>query len=298
MRNQNHRRSRMTARQSTRAPSRSPVDPTSPSPMDGRVAILPRSTARVLTLSDGLYLIRIATTAEPPNAGGAGLSQIHVSVPPPSAGRANAVVLGGAESNCRSLPPPGGVVFAGVGSLGGTIVISALGLSEAAEASLTVTVDRLDQPASHLSEDLSPVRREIRAEIGMTIERLGLRRFASGGWAGSRGGHLRINALALQILDPEVVAAAEVKAFGAGDLQTDWVVDGKLTDFGGDEIALTGFAARIAPSSDGQFSVVYLGSFTRGGTVGPCRDGEPCQSPIRDDPLAAISLRIEQRGSD
>jgi hypothetical protein len=289
MRNPNHR-GRMTAPQSARAASHLPVELTSPPPLDARIGILPRATARIVTLSDGLYLIRIATTAAPPSAGDTGLSPIHVSVPPSSAGRANAVVLGGAEPKCHSLPPSGGVVFARVGSPGGSIAISALGLSESVEASLTIAVNRLP-------EDLSSARREIHAEIGLTIERLGLRRFASGGWAGSRGGHLRIYALALQILDPEVAIAPEVKAFGAGDLQTGWIADGTLTDFGGEEIALTGFAARIAPSSDGPFSIVYLGSFTRGGTVGPCRDGEPCLSPIRDDPLAAISVRIEQRGS-
>jgi hypothetical protein len=296
MRNPNHR-GRMTAPQSARAASHLPVELTSPPPLDARIGILPRATARIVTLSDGLYLIRIATTAAPPSAGDTGLSPIHVSVPPSSAGRANAVVLGGAEPKCHSLPPSGGVVFARVGSPGGSIAISALGLSESVEASLTIAVNRLDRSVSHLPEDLSSARREIHAEIGLTIERLGLRRFASGGWAGSRGGHLRIYALALQILDPEWAIPTEVKAFGAGDLQTGWIADGKLTDFGDEEITLTGFAARIAPSSDGPFSIVYLGSFTRGGTVGPCRDGEPCLSPIRDDPLAAVSVRIEQRGS-
>jgi hypothetical protein len=58
---------------------------------------------------------------------------------------------------------------------------------------------------------------------------------------------------------------------------------------------LTGFAVQLAPHLQGEFEVIYYGSFFNAGVVGPMRNGQPCQSPLAGDPLEAVNVRIIQR---
>jgi hypothetical protein len=61
---------------------------------------------------------------------------------------------------------------------------------------------------------------------------------------------------------------------------------------------LTGFAVRLAPHLGDQYDVIYEGRFFEYGMTGPNRNGELCRSPISNDPLGALKIRlVERRGS-
>ncbi len=146
--------------------------------------------------------------------------------------------------------------------------------------------------------DAPPVMREFRLEIALHIELVGDRRFAGQGWAGTRGQKLRVEAFALLPLDTISAADLEYKAFAPSGRETPWVSDGKLCGTRGRGVPLTGFAIRLAPHLRARFDIVYQGSFFDGGVAGPTRNGETCTSPIIDDPLEAINVRLVERSGE
>jgi len=277
---------------------RAPANPHPPAPAAARpmrqVAAVGRSaqaTTRMLTLVAGTYLIR-ATMA--PALSAPDTTMVHILVPPHGDGPSNGVTI--ANSNYQFVVALGGVTFAKVKPPGGTILAVAFGFDTATERSIDLDVVRLDTPPRIQAADaLGPTPQEVPTVIGLRIERLGWRHFASGGWSGSRGRQLRVQELAVTPLDPDAEITVELKAFAARNRETDWVPGGKPAGFDGDEVELAGFAARIVPQQKGQLSVVYFGAFLRGGEVGPCRDGDSCVSPIRDDPLVAVNMWISDR---
>jgi len=242
--------------------------------------------SQLLVLAEGLYLLRLPEG----DTGGSGLSGLHLSAPPLANGSTNEAIV----SDLRVGFPSENIAVAKIGPAGGVVLVSAYGLSEEVAQRPAVRVERLDPTQALLPSNSNPAR-SIATEVTVTIDRLGLRRFAGAGWAGSRSRRLPIHALAVQAIDPPTAITIEVKAFGARTRESDWVSGGHLCGpFDGNQ-PLMGFAARISPPADQQFTIAYHGWFASAGMIGPRRGGEPCLSPMLDDPLGAITVQVYER---
>jgi Clostridial hydrophobic W len=150
------------------------------------------------------------------------------------------------------------------------------------------------RPALGLA-DTAHRREEIRTEIVLHVERLGDRRYPGQGWVGNRGKRLRIEAFSIRPVELLTARDIEFRALGPNRRQTPWVTDAKLCGTRGQGLPLTGFAIRLAPPADERFEIVYEGAFFENGVVGPILNGELCVSPIGDDPLEAINVRLIPR---
>jgi hypothetical protein len=210
------------------------------------------------------------------------LSGIHFSVPPLADGLANEAIVRDLSIE-KSLS--GGLAVAKVGSAGGAILVNTYGLGGDSAHKFTIDVQRLNRSSASLSPGFT---RDVATEITVSIERHGLRRFAGTGWAGSRSRQLPIHALAIATKDPQE-ALIKVKAFGADARQSDWASG--CGPFPGNQ-PLVGFAARLLPPADQQFTIAYHGWFASAGMIGPRSGGEPCLSPMLGDPLTAIAVRV------
>jgi hypothetical protein len=87
----------------------------------------------------------------------------------------------------------------------------------------------------------------------------------------------------------------EYKGLTATGFETPWLAGGTSCGTRGMGIPLIAFSVRIKPSRSAQYDSEYSGRFLSGATVGPVRNGAPCRSPMPDDPLEAIQLRILER---
>ena len=236
-------------------------------------------TGKILCLSEGVYLVEVVATSQASQA----KTLVDISVPPCAQGVSNSIIL----SQLPRSTAGACATIVDVTSAGGCILIGAYGLASATAHDLDIVV----RPVDRVSAVPAPAAlRKVPLGIGLRLERLGLRWFASGRWAGSRGGQLRIQELALRT-DPMI--RVEVQAFAAGNLQTAWIPSGELAGFG-DEIGLTGFAARPVGSDADAFVIFYSGTFAKAGVIGPFQDGQPCRSYIEDDLLVAVDVRIAE----
>jgi hypothetical protein len=168
-------------------------------------------------------------------------------------------------------------------------LIGVCGLTDNAVGEFEVAVRRIDWIPT--APGLGTSHRKVPLSVGLRIERLGLRSFAAGGWAGSRGRQLRVQELALRPID--LTITLEVRAYGAENRRTEWTPSREFAGFG-DEIPLTGFAARLTAPLNETFAIFYSGAFAKGGVIGPFQDGQPCQSYIEGDPLVAVDAWIRE----
>lgn len=253
--------------------------------------------ARLIQLDEGLYAIEVG-----PSAGAKGeisdplLPSVQVSAPPGRPSRAE--IIGASGSGEAWLGDEGGTVIVKSPPGGGHVLVLAYGPPEQTVVVPDLEVRRLDRlrrgGVGLREADLVDDPAEIRTEIALHIERLGDRRFPGQGWAGTRGKKLRIEAFGVRPLDILTARDVEFKALGPNRRQTPWVTDAKLCGTRGQGLPLTGFAIRLAVAGK-RFDAVYQGAFFEGGIVGPNRNGELCISPIADDPLEAINLRLIRR---
>jgi non-homologous end joining protein Ku len=137
-----------------------------------------------------------------------------------------------------------------------------------------------------------PLPREIATEILLRIIGIGDRRFDEPGWAGMPGGGERVEAISIRPRDELEADAVEFRVFATEGRATPWVSNGNYAGTSGQDLALTGFAARPTPEIAESFDVVYEGWFADGGAVGPLRNGETCASPVPDDPLEALRVSL------
>lgn len=273
-----------------------PLSPTGqPAQVDISVA------ARALVLQQGLYLIQVASAA--PLSEEADEPFIRVSVPPAvGGGGINDVVLGVVGATRQTMTAAGGVAIADVRSRRGTLVISSQGFAGAALPALDIAVNSISQPVPASANRSSPprsgavvTRSEIALILGLRIERLGLRHFTNGGWAGSRGTHLGISELTLRTADPDAGLSFTVDAFTSTARASGRAGDDPSPVSESKEMPLVGFGVRIAPPHDQELTVVYMGAFTKAGIIGPAGDGAPCRSPMVDDALVAVDIWLRPR---
>jgi hypothetical protein len=284
----------------TLMPAEAPTSSLTLQPM--QVNISDSAITRMLALKQGLYLIH-ATPAVT-------LSQvadkpfIRVSVPPCVGDEINNVVLGVVGSTQQTMPASGGATIVNVRSRRGTLVISGHGFSGVARPTLDIAIRSIRLPVRSLASRPSPPRpeaRTIRSEIalimGLRIERLGLRYFANGGWAGSRRRHLGISELTLRTAAPDAGLSFAIDEFTSASRVAALAADPSHAS-GIDKTPLIGFGVRIAPPQDQEFTVVYMGAFAKAGIIGPASDGTPCRSPTAGDALVAVDIWLRPRRSE
>lgn len=257
----------------------------------------PSAMARLIQLDQGLYALDVGATAGKGGEISGPLPSVQVSAPP---GRTSRVEIIGVSGPGESwLGPEGGTVIVKSPPGGGHVLVSAYGAPAQSALVPDIEVRRLDRPrgdaAGVRKADLADGPEEIRTEIALHIERLGDRRFPGQGWVGNRGKKLRIEAFGIRPLDTLTARDIEFKALGPNRRQTPWVTDAKLCGTRGQRLPLTGFAVRLAAEAGERFDAVYQGAFFESGIVGPNRNGELCISPIADDPLEAINVRLIRR---
>jgi hypothetical protein len=141
---------------------------------------------------------------------------------------------------------------------------------------------------------LSRRQREIRAEVTVHLEGVGDRVFPGAAWAGKPGERKRIEGFAIRPLQELRPNEIEYKVLHPGGVETQWVSGPQFCGTRGRSLPIVGFAVRIAPHVQDQFSVVYQAAFFRGGITEPRSNGAPCMPAITGDALEGINIRVLQ----
>jgi hypothetical protein len=284
----------------TLMPAEAPTSSPTLQPM--QVNISDSAITRVLALKHGLYLIHVTPAAT--LSQGAEEPFICVSVPPCVGGEINNVALGVVGSTPQTIPASGGIAIADVRSRRGTLVISGHGFSGTVQPALDIAVKAIPLPVRSSANRPSPprsaasaTRSEIALIMRLRIERLGLRHFANGRWAGSRGRHLGISEFTLRTADPDAGLSFAIDEFTNAGRANAPTADPSHAS-GIDKTPLVGFGVRIAPPRDQEFTVIYMGAFAKAGIIGPASDGTPCRSPMADDALVAVDIWLRPRWSE
>jgi hypothetical protein len=293
-----------------------------PPPLAARFTV-PRTVpaaVKLVTLEAGLYVMKIGALGGPAGEiGGLALPAVQLAAPPGEDGGTVEILAGSAAGGW--LGQAGGTVVVKVPSHGGRVLVTTFLPPGAGELPLAIEIERLDRhvepapaadpgpiPGSRPMAVQTPALRpvpspaqssagDIAAEIMVHVEGVGDRRFAGGGWIGEPGARRRIEAFSIRPVERIAAGDVEFKAFGPSGRETAWVTEGKLCGTRGRGLPLTGFAVRPAPALSGRFDVVYQGSFFAAGASQTCRNGEPCLSPVADDPLEAMNIRLVERRS-
>jgi hypothetical protein len=261
----------------------------------------PSAVASLIALEQGLYVVEIGEIqCMQGQVLGLRLPAVHIASPPDEQD-CSAEIIGSAGRRDIWLGSEGGTVVIKSPPGGAHVLITTYGLPAQVPPIADVQVRRLGRPKSNgavrRSDERADEPEEILCEIVLHMERLGDRRFPGEGWVGNRGKRLRIEAFSIRPVGTLLARDIEFKALGPKGRQTPWVTDAKLCGTRGQGLPLTGFAIRLAPNVAERFDVVYQGAFFECGIVGPNRNGELCASPIPDDPLEAINVRVIRRTS-
>jgi hypothetical protein len=264
--------------------------------------VLPALAAgRLLRLDGGLYALKVGALADAPVSSYPLGPMIQVSAPP-SDEFDPVEIVGAGEGQIRWIGQEGGTVVVQSPPGGGTVLIAVFGAEERQVPNLSIY--RLGGAGPGGREASSPRPRQesahppIPVAVGLHIERVGDRRFAGDGWAGIMEQQLRIEAFSIHPLAILAPTDIEYMGFGPGGRETAWVSEGRWCGTRGQATPLTGFAVRVAQRLRDRFAVRYEGRFAAGGTGTAAQDGEQCASPLTDDPLTAMRLRLVERAGD
>lgn len=279
-----------------------------------RGAGLVKSGARILPLDAGFY----AFTLVPPDRGsGAGAnsspSAIHICAAPGSATLERSNLSGRDDpwlADWQQLfvtAPPGGSAALLTGYC-----------SQAAETGpLEIEVRRLDRngpsaaapPQSAgspppldlgvlvlgLIPDAEEAAGYARLEAVAVLRDAGTVRFLDTGWIGRLGRGLSVESFTL-IPRGASSAPIEYKALTAAGEETAWTTGAAACGEAGAGASLIGFSVRQRPGSGPPvFDCEYSGYFQSGAIAGPARNGAPCLSPVPNDPLEGLRIRLVPR---
>jgi hypothetical protein len=171
---------------------------------------------------------------------------------------------------------------------------------------VTVRALAAPEPAAYPPSDVAAVepplpeqplarrQREIRAEVTVHLEGVGDRVFPGAAWAGKPGEHKRVEGFAIRPLQELRPNEIEYKVLHPGSVETQWIPGPQFCGTRGRSLPIVGFAVRIAPHVQDQFSVVYQAAFFRGGVTEPRSNGAPCIPAIAGDALEGINIRVLQ----
>jgi len=250
-----------------------------------------RTESGFLKLDPGLYALNIAKTAgssgdlgdigEPAiqicAIAADGLDPAEIITEPPTS---QLWACGGSTVMLKS--PPGG----------GCIMITGDGYPS---ATLAIDIQRVDPAANAIALPTSRETRarQIKIEIMAHIENFGDRSFSDPGWCGVLDS--RIEGFSIRPLERISVFDIEYKAIWPNDRETPWMSGVELCGTRGQSLPLIGFAVRLRLNPRDRYEVVYEGKFFKFGAIGPTRNGELCRSPIANDPLGAINIRVIEK---
>src|SRR5215471_8245983 len=148
----------------------------------------------------------------------------------------------------------------------------------------------------------SSARRRASTDAAVAIEVVsyirgeGKVRFLGTQWAGRLGLGSSIEAFALVIPEALGQFQIEYRGLSTSGAETPWIGDASLCGVPHANTPLIGFAVRRRMSSGSTFfDCVYTGYFQSGAVVGPARNGAPCRSPLPNDPLEGLQVRIVER---
>jgi hypothetical protein len=151
-------------------------------------------------------------------------------------------------------------------------------------------------PAAPPSTEEPPARRqrEIRVEVTVHLEGVGDRAFPGATWAGKPGDRKRIEGFSIRPLQELRPNEIEYKALHPSGVETPWIAGPQFCGTRGRSLPIVGFAVRIAPYVQDQFSVVYQAVFFRGGVTETRSNGAPCLPALAGDALEGINIRVLQ----
>jgi hypothetical protein len=251
--------------------------------------------AKLLWVAPGLHSLSVAPMGPTPSAA-AGMILPAVLVVAPNAGKAATVEIVADPVSGNWIGAGGGTLVLRAPPAGGHVLVTAYALPGQATTPLELELHPIDaEHAATMAAAPAAARPSLRSEITLHIERFGDRQFSNEGWAGQPGSKLRIEAFALRPLEGISRGEIEYRVFSRGGRDTPWATDGQLCGTRGQSRPLTGFAVRLASHLRDAYDVTYRGAFFTGGPSQPVRNGEPCLSPVRDDPLEAVEIRIAER---
>jgi hypothetical protein len=208
----------------------------------------------------------------------------------------------GPRGRATWLRDSGDVVMARVTGEPVTVLLTSLRVSGA--PALALEIQRVDgrsvlgPPAVAADEEETgdaETHDGIRSKITAHVQTRGDMPFVGVAWAGLVGQRLWIESFAIEPEAPLAKGDIEYKGLTATGFETPWLAGGSSCGTRGMGIPLIAFSVRIKPSRSAQYDSEYTGRFLSGATVGPLRNGAPCRSPMPDDPLEAIQLRILER---
>jgi len=298
------------SRRDQREPDRQPASPELP---DGEMAAVAAAalleptiietipiSASVVRLEPGLFAVEVAGATAPPSAAagkegpwiwlGQFAPEIGEGLVTLSAQGSGAQWLQAGTTRVAIHVPKAGQLL-GAMSLGSSVA-PRIAIRSLDSALLTVTPTAAP-PSEGVT--LPPHERDIRAEVTAHIERVGDRVFAGTAWAGALGQQRRVEGFSIRPLHEIQPFEIEYKALHPGGIETPWVRGPQFCGTRGRGLPLTGFAVRIAPHVQDQFSAIYRAAFFRGGISEPRSNGAPCLPGIDGDTIEAISVRIVQR---
>lgn len=242
-----------------------------------------RTSAHVLPLPEGIYLISLRPTGQPPKiVNGVSFPATQISsIPQPG-----------------TLPPS----FLHNGTLAPLVWIS--GSDEAvvtvpAGSSPLLITNYLFGPEFQKTQDLDITRLnrvQQAPTVGLAvfahIQQIGEQQFAAGEWAAAADAPFWIESLRLEVT-PSVGQLLQYRVPGVSTMEGAWTpAPGRLGKPGGPP--LSGIAFRLLPPLAESHRVVYAARFLRHGDVTGA-DGEPCRSPQSQDPLIAVRVAIVRR---
>ena len=258
--------------------------------------------ASVVRLEPGLFAVDVANATEPPSPPLIWLGQFA-----PESGERLAVLstqgsgaqwLGASRTRLAIRVPTAGQLFGAMSFGSSAAPRIAIRLLDSVLPTRAMPIEaQAPVAASSESTTFPPLERDIRTEVTAHIERIGDRVFAGSMWAGTPGQQRRVEGFSIRPLQAIQPFEIEYKGLHPGGVETPWVRGTQFCGTRGRALPLTGFAVRIAPHVQDQYSVIYRAAFFRGGITEPRSNGAPCLSGIDGDVIEGISIRIVRRRS-
>lgn len=255
-------------------------------------------TACVVRLAPGLFAVEIVNGAANASDGGRPLAWLGEFAP-----EGNGIeVLSARGSGAQWLPAGTTSLAIRAPEAGRLLMATAFGSARAPAVTIrsfdvaAITAAPAPAAGAQARAAAPPLsEREIRTEVTAHIERIGDRVFAGSAWAGTPGEQKRIEGFSIRPLQEIQPTEIEYKALHPGGVETPWVRGPQYCGTRGRALPLTGFAVRIAPHVQDQFSVIYQAAFFRSGITEPRSNGAPCLPNIPGDTIEGINIRIVQR---
>jgi hypothetical protein len=137
-----------------------------------------------------------------------------------------------------------------------------------------------------------------RLRIAMHLRNQGDMSFTDDDWAGRSGTGKWIEAFSISPIEKLPETEIEYKGLTATGLETPWLGSGTECGTRGKATPLVGFAVRLRQNgASSGFDCEYSGYFSSGTIVGPLKNGAPCRSTLKNDPLEGVRVIIRARSA-